>query len=215
MKKHPEVTDLTKENLMKAFWDLYRLNKIEHISIKAITDKAGYHRSTFYEYFVDIYDLLNQLEDELLTKMEEEVIQSLRAEGNDNFVQIVADLYEAQGEYLSVLLGEHGDPHLAKKVKAKMGSALMSRFGLSETEIHTSYMIEFGLSAIIATITHWYRNNKNLPSKEFVSLVRSMLMNGIFPLVRKYSNLPSDSFQQYNDPNYIDCNLGYICKRLG
>jgi AcrR family transcriptional regulator len=193
MKKHPEVMALTKENLMKAFWGLYRLKKIEHISIKAITDEAGYHRSTFYEYFVDIYDLLNQLEDELVAKMKEVVIHSLKTESNDNFVQIVADLYEAQGEYLSVLLGEHGDPHFAKKIKAKMGSALMDRFGLSETEIHTSYMIEFGLSAIIATITHWYQNNKNLPSNELVVLIRSMLMDGVFPMIQNYSTLPSNS----------------------
>jgi AcrR family transcriptional regulator len=193
MKKHPEVTALTKENLMKAFWNLYRLEKIEHISIKAITDEAGYHRSTFYEYFVDIYDLLNQLEDELIAKMKEEVIQSLKTGSNDNFVQIVANLYEAQGEYLSVLLGEHGDPHFAKKVKTKMGSALMGRFGLSETEIHTSYIMEFGLSAIMATITHWDQNNKNLPSNELVVLIRSMLMDGVFPMVQNYSTLPSNS----------------------
>ena len=193
MKKHPEVTALTRENLMQAFWSLYCRKKIDHISIKEITDKAGYHRSTFYEYFVDIYDLLNQLEDEVLAKMKAEVLQSLSIQSNNNLVQILADRYEAQGEYLRVLLGENGNPHFAKKVKAEMGSALTRRFGLPENDSHTSYIMEFGLSAIMSTITHWYQNNKNLPSNELVVLVRSMLMNGVLPMIQKYSTLPSDS----------------------
>lgn len=194
MKKQPEVTALTRENLMRAFWELYRQKKIDHISIKEITTKAGYHRSTFYEYFVDIYDLLNQLEDVLLARLREEVIHSLNIETNDNFVQILADRYDAQSEYLFVLLGDDGDPNFAKKMKAEMGPALMKRFGLTEKVIHTSYMMEFGLSAIISTITHWYQNNKNLPATEFIILVRSMLMSGVLPMIQKYSTLPADSF---------------------
>ena len=193
MKKQPEITALTRGNLMQAFWCLYCQKEIDHISVKEITDKAGYHRSTFYEYFADVYDVLNQLENELLTKMKEEVIQSLSIEINKHLVQILADHYEAQGEYLRVLLGENGDPHFARKLKAEMGSALMRRFGLPENDIHTSYILEFGLSAIMSTITHWYQRNNDLPPSDLVVLVRSMLLNGVFPMVQKYSTLPSNS----------------------
>ena len=196
MKKRPEATALTRENIMQAFWSLYCQKKIDHISIKEITDKAGYHRSTFYEYFVDIYDLLNQLEDEVLARMRAEVLQSLSIPSNSNLVQILADRYEAQGEYLRVLLGENGNPHFAKKVKAEMGVALTRRFGLPENDSHTAYIMEFGLSAIISTITHWYQNSKDLPFDELVVLIRSMLLDGVFPMLQKYSTLPSDSLLQ-------------------
>ena len=63
MKKQPEITTQTREKLIEAFWSFYCEKKIEHITIKEITDTARYHRSTFYEYFVDIYDVLNQMED--------------------------------------------------------------------------------------------------------------------------------------------------------
>jgi AcrR family transcriptional regulator len=195
MKKNPEATALTRGNLMEAFWSLYCQKKIEHISIKAITEKAGYHRSTFYEYFVDSHDLLNQLEESLLAYIQENVVNSLAVDRNGDIPQGLADLYESKGMYLSVLLGENGDPYFSQRLKAVMGSVLMKPFGLSESDPHTSYILEFGLSAIIATITYWYRNNKNLPAKELVSFIRSMLMNGIFPMVHKYSNLPSDTFR--------------------
>ena len=189
MKKNPEATALTRENLMEAFWSLYCHKKIDHISIKEITDKAGYHRSTFYEYFVDIYDLLNQLEESLLAYLKEKVSNSLVVEQNEDVLQGLANEYESKGKYLSVLLGENGDPYFSKKLKSVMRPVLMETFGMSESDIHTAYIFEFGLSAIMSTITLWYQSNKNLPSNELVVLVRSMLVNGVFPMVQKYSTL--------------------------
>ena len=190
MKKQPEVTALTRKNLTQAFWSLYCQKKIDDISIKEITDKAGYHRSTFYEYFLDIDDVLEQLEHEILREIKERALQIYNVQSNNDFIQIVTDLYVAQGDYLRVLLSENGDPRFIKKIKVELGSSWMRLFGLPENDIHTSYILEFGLSAIISTITHWYQSEKDPPSSEILILVRSMLMSGVFPMVKKYSTLP-------------------------
>ena len=188
MKKQPEITAQTRENLIQAFWSLYCEKKIEHITVKEITDKAGYHRSTFYEYFVDIHDVLNQLEDALLEYIKMNVIKYLEAGQWDDFTQKIANIYEVKGNYLSVLLGENGDPQFAQKMKTAMRPALSNALGLPENDIHTSYIFEFGLSAIIGTITHWYNNKKELPTKELARLIHSMLETGILPEIQKYSN---------------------------
>lgn len=187
MKKQPEITAQTRENLIEAFWSLYCQIKIENITIKDITTKAGYNRSTFYEYFADIYDVLNQLEDWLLEYLKVQVLNSLEGGLNDDIIQKVAEVYESKGNYLSVLLGENGDPNFARKLKAVMRPALATAFGLPENDIHVSYISEFALSAILATITHWYHNHKDIPSKEMVLLVRSMLVKGVAPEMQKYS----------------------------
>jgi AcrR family transcriptional regulator len=192
MKKNPVLTAQTRENLMQAFWSLYCQKKIDAITIQEITDTAGYNRSTFYEYFVDIYDVLDQLEESLLAYLKEEAVNLLAEEHNEDFVRGLADLYESKGKYLSVLLGENGDPHFAKKVLGVTRPVLMSTFRLSENDLHTAYILEFGLSACLATITHWYQSNKDLPSRELVGLVHSMLMNGVFPEMQKYAGKSSD-----------------------
>lgn len=189
MKKQPELTAQTRDNLLQAFWSLYCEKKIEHITIKDITTKAGYHRSTFYEYFTDIYDVLSQLEESLLEYMKESVIKSLEMGQQDDLTQRLADLYEVKGNYLSVLLGENGDPFFVNKLKSVMRPALMDAFGLSEKQVRTSYIFEFALSAIIATITHWYQSGKSISSVELVSMIRSMLMSGVWPMVRKYATV--------------------------
>ena len=48
MNKQPEITAQTKQNFVDAFWELYKKYSIEKITVKQITDKAGYNRATFY-----------------------------------------------------------------------------------------------------------------------------------------------------------------------
>jgi AcrR family transcriptional regulator len=62
---------MTKQNLIDAFWALYCEKRIEKITVKEITQKAGYNRGTFYEYFTDIYDVLNQIEESLIPTLDE------------------------------------------------------------------------------------------------------------------------------------------------
>ncbi len=187
MKKNPEATALTRLNLLQAFWDLYSQKKIESISINEITKKAGYHRSTFYEYFLDINDVLSQLEEGLITHIKEEVLKNLSVFQNEDFIEGMARLYESRGKYLSVLLGENGDPFFAEKVKIVMRPVLMETFGLQVSDTLAAYIFEFGFSAILSTITYWYKNNKDFPSKELIILIRSMLVSGVYPEIQKHN----------------------------
>ena len=188
VKKESENTAQTRENLIRAFWSLYQQKKIEHIAIKEITTKAGYHRSTFYEYFTDIYDVLNQLEDSLVEYMRERLLTALEGGLNDDFIQTVADVYESKGDYLGILFGENGDPRFSLKLKTIMRFAVTHAFGLPENELHAAYLFEFGMSAIIGTITYWYQRKEDLPSKDLARLLRSLLVRGIGPEIQKYSN---------------------------
>ena len=188
MKKQPELTAQTRENLTQAFWSLYRQQRIERITVKDITAKAGYNRSTFYEYFVDIYDVLNQLEEALLEYLKEQALNSLENGLNDDIIPKLANVFEAKGDYLGILLGENGDPYFAQKMKAILRPAVSNALGLPEKDIHAAYIFEFGLSAIIATLTHWYNNQKDIQSKELVRLIHSMIASGILPEIQKYSS---------------------------
>ena len=189
MKKQPEITAKTREKLTEAFWSFYCEKKIEHITIKEITDKAGYHRSTFYEYFVDVYDVLNQLEEALLEYLKEQVLSSLENSPNDDITQKLANVYETKGDYFGTLLGENGDPYFSQKMKDVMRPALSNAFGLPEKDIHTAYIFEFGLSGLIGTLTYWYNNQREIPSKELVKLTKSMLAEGLLPEIQKYATV--------------------------
>jgi AcrR family transcriptional regulator len=66
MKKQPQITEKTRQTFINVFCELYSQKPIEKISVQEITNKAGYNRSTFYQYFTDIYELLDFVENDLL-----------------------------------------------------------------------------------------------------------------------------------------------------
>lgn len=187
MKKQPEVTAVTRETLARAFWTHYQQKKIEHISIKEITHLAGYNRSTFYEHFPDIYAVLNYVEDTLLADMKEKVMQGLDSPDDNQALQTIADFYDSRGEYLTILLGENGDPHFVKKFKAAMKPALYAFFRLKEDDAYSAYLFEFAMSAMIGTISYWYQHKGDVSSNEIVALVRSMLSKGVLQEIRAHS----------------------------
>ncbi|MGA4463146.1 TetR/AcrR family transcriptional regulator [Bacillus bombysepticus] len=188
MKKKPELTALTRKKLMDSFWDLYCQKKIEKISIKEITDNAGYYRSTFYEYFTDIYDILEQLETELILYITESIQESLQSPHNEDIIQKIATLYEDKGEYLSVLLGNNGDPNFIQKFKKALRPALFKSFHLSENNEYTKLIFEFSISGILSSIKYWYDNKKTIPADEIVIMIRSILLNGTTKQIQKYNN---------------------------
>ena len=76
---------------MDAFWSLYRDKPIEKITVKAICEKAGCNRSTFYEYYTDSYSVLEDIEEELLDYVRRKLTEELPASLANSFPEIRLD----------------------------------------------------------------------------------------------------------------------------
>lgn len=59
----------TKKNLFDAFVSLREKKPLEKITIKELTDAAGVSKQTFYLHYRDIYDIAEQIENELIIEM--------------------------------------------------------------------------------------------------------------------------------------------------
>lgn len=59
-------SEQTKENIVNAYLDLIPTKKWDKISVKELCAKANITRGTFYQYYSDIYDLMEQIETTLL-----------------------------------------------------------------------------------------------------------------------------------------------------
>lgn len=58
----------TKNMILKAFWALYQKKEISRITVRELTETCGIHRSTFYLHYQDLYDILEQIEQHLLSQ---------------------------------------------------------------------------------------------------------------------------------------------------
>lgn len=192
MNKQPETTKQTCQNFVEAFWQLYRVKRLEKITIKEITDKAGYNRGTFYEYFTDIYAVLEHVEQELLDKLQHVMmpppysregagLSSPGAAFATPFEPLV-ELFQTYGDYFTVLLGDHGDPAFLTKIKNNFKPFLRAQFAVNlddEAELELDYTLEYTLSAMIGILSHWFSQAEKPPLEKLFRLMQELMNEGV------------------------------------
>jgi len=190
MSKQAESRNLTRENLLTAFWSLYKTKTIEKITIREITQLAGYNRGTFYDHFLDIYDALDQLQDSLLDYTEVAIEKYREGGFNQEIFEYLSNVFNDKKDYFNVFLGENRDPNFPVKMKKIIRPVFYEVWGLSEDSEEAAQIYEFAISAIIGALSHWYKSEKHLPYKQFISMTKSMIANGVFTEVQKISTRP-------------------------
>jgi len=180
MKHRETITQQTRQNIMDAFWALYREKTIDKITVKEITHKAGYNRSTFYEYFHDAYDVLDKLEETLIPKLGELPPISVISKDFGLPTDLFMDLFEHNKQYYAVLLSENGDPAFASRLKSVIKPLLMSVFTEPSMPINTTldYTFEYTLSAMIGILSYWISKPDPLPNDELYALVHQLMLEG-------------------------------------
>lgn len=175
MKKQPQLTEQTKQNLKDAFWKLYTEKPIEKISVREITELAGYNRSTFYLYYKDVYDIFSRIEDELLEKIRSVLNESL--EKNDTFdisdqMGVLLEMMQTHSHYAAVLLSDKGDPRFVSRLK-EIVLPLLNRYFIS-AEGHNAYQMslltEFYLSGLLASVSKWL-SDPQMPLDVFIDFM--------------------------------------------
>jgi AcrR family transcriptional regulator len=182
MKKQPELTTQTKQNLMEAFWQLYCKEGIEKVSVKEITAKAGYNRSTFYEYFTDVYDVLEQIENSLLPSPQD--LPPLKLDNSSATplpIDTVINIYEKNRKYFVVLLGENGDPSFQSKLKRSVKDMLKNKLvteGIGDN-FELDFTLEYILSAMIGVLSYWFSLDTIPPRDRLLELMYELTHNGV------------------------------------
>lgn len=180
MKKQPQITEQTKANLRDAFWHLYSQKPIEKISIKEVTDLAGYNRGTFYLYYKDVYDLLWKIEEELLENIAAVIRDCMKnAEVFDISQQMgmIAQLMQTHYKYSSVLFSDHGDPQFSTKFKELL-LPLLNRYILvpeALTPYQSELITEFYLAGILSVVSKWTKDPQ-IPIEEFVDFMIPIIL---------------------------------------
>lgn len=181
MKKQPEITAQTKQNLIDAFWSLYCEKRIEKITVKEITQKAGYNRGTFYEYFTDVYDVLEQIEQSLIPTLDELPPVSMPNMKLGMPLNMFLALYDQNSKYYSVLLGDKGDPAFASKLKNSTKPIIQQVFADNPNvdPVELDYILEYILSAMIGIMSYWFRKGKELPAEKLMELMNELMEKGV------------------------------------
>lgn len=104
---------LTKTMIKNAFLELLSAKNIRHISVRELCEKAQINRATFYSHYMDIYDLKEQLENQLIESLME-VFRGVMEKNKDNLLSseifaTVFALLRDNSELCTILLNGGGE----------------------------------------------------------------------------------------------------------
>ncbi|MCD7715526.1 MAG: TetR/AcrR family transcriptional regulator [Lachnospiraceae bacterium] len=191
MKKQSETTKRTRRIFIDAFWALVKEKPISKIAVNELTRRTSYNRGTFYEYFIDIDDLVANAEADLLDELKQTIRQvmpesdsgntvhqmaSERADSLKNLFQIV---FNAMNEKIYLLLGPNGDSAFFPKVKSELLPLVEDYLPLPADSPYFDYLLDYINSAMFSILQLWNERGKDLPAEEVSTLMQNLVLRGL------------------------------------
>lgn len=181
----------TKESIIRAVFETMVLEKkpVGKITVREICEKADINRSTFYAHFLDVYDVMEQVENRMAQGLTESFLRKLE-EGKGLKTCFIA-LFEYVREYQGFYAIYFNETHRAGVIgiawdllRDRVKNLSYRDFGY-ENEEEMKYHGEFFISGLTAMLRHWVsRKCAESPEEMFAMLVRQHSMQYSLSLIQ-------------------------------
>lgn len=162
--KHNQRSRATIQRIQDQFILLLKENHISKISIKELCLGAEINRSTFYTHYMDIYDLLKQLEGDMAKQM----LDSFRNEENSGylslkdgyFFQLFTFIFEHKDFYQAYLSANTGNYFITfPSLNPIENTASVIEAAGIITKQEKEYRMVFFIAGLNAIIRAWLKND--------------------------------------------------------
>ena len=121
----------TKAQLREGLARLMLQKSIKEITVKELVDEVDINRSTFYLHYTDIYQMLQQIEEDALEEitqvMQNYTIDSNNTEGAFYFIVQFFNILDSNKELCLALLGPHGDMAFVERIEKLIAGTFLSQ----------------------------------------------------------------------------------------
>ncbi|MDD3350434.1 MAG: TetR-like C-terminal domain-containing protein [Eubacteriales bacterium] len=184
-KKDDRRVRRTKKLLKDALAELLLQKNLNEITIKEIVELADINRGTFYLHYRDIYDMMTQIEAEMLRELEEIADRFPYPKLIDSPKPYICEVFQYVSEnqqFCRMLLGPYGDmafvEKLKKLVEKRCFSSLMEAFP-KNAQINYQYFATYAVSGCLGLIQVWLENGMEISAQEISDVAERLIQNGM------------------------------------
>lgn len=191
-------TTKTQRKIQEALLELMKTKKFEVITISDITSLIDINRSTFYRHYLDKYDVLEKIEDNILieiTDFHNKFINNLSNKNIDitfeisDYINVDNNFFNIFEKHLSsmhILMGENGSITFQNKLKNTMLNVFKRTYSLASinlNKIEKDLLFNFQSASFISIINYW-TEHPELTVKELFPFYNRIISNGIVNFVK-------------------------------
>jgi AcrR family transcriptional regulator len=183
----------TKKMIRNALSELIEEKGFNDISITDLTTKADINRGTFYLHYSDKYDLLEQIENEVINELYENIKAVSDTNMSNNYsldkpLPFLLKIFEYLKEnaiFVKAILGPKGDPLFHCKLKKLIETnlfenKLIKTFKKENMLIPEEYYVSYILSAHLGVIQQWLESGMEKSPNDMVLILSKLFMLGPF-----------------------------------
>lgn len=173
----------TKERIKKAFIKLYKENRIEKITISQLTKEAKVYRGTFYYYYTDIYDLLEQIEEKFFKEVIEDVlgvIEGILVGDIEKRAVEITEHFKKYEEIMTLFFVDKPNTTLIKRLKEAAKCKVLMKLGIDNNNLSNEdkYILEYIASAQVGIITKWIENKRDINAVDLAKIIKKVNLFG-------------------------------------
>ncbi|GEN57698.1 TetR family transcriptional regulator [Halolactibacillus alkaliphilus] len=172
---------MTKLLLQEALVELLLTKHISKISVTHLCQTADIHRSTFYTHYTDPYDLLHQIQTDVVNNIRHYMAQQTTDERSPVSKQKLIPLLEygkKNADLISVLLSDHCDDVLENEIMRFVNLISLSHLNKVDDAMK-DYVILFGVSGSMAMIKKWLQESTKVSAETLADLIIQLTEKGV------------------------------------
>ena len=175
--------------LKDALVEAMQTEHISNISVKSLCAAADVNRSTFYAHFSDQYDLLDNIEQEVLHNIREHLkkqdFQDMRPISSQVLNRILEYVKE-NANVFKALLSDNCDSGIRKELLNITEIFPFDQFGKVD-ERTKEYILIFGINGCVSILQKWLHDKMPEPTTKISELIMQMLYHGAVSLGKTFS----------------------------
>lgn len=175
----------TRESLVSALIELLQTKNIHEVSVRELADAADINRGTFYLHYKDPFDMLQQLQNEVLHTLKALLHAHPANEIKDDPLVVLIALYGYVAEspdLVRLLLGENGNLSFYHSLNSVVRECCINNwmeiFEKKEAKTY-DYFCSFIVSGCIRLVSEWLDHGMMESPEEMAVLSRDIIRDGI------------------------------------
>lgn len=174
----------SKRAIKKAFLTILSTKDINDITIKNIADVADVDRKTVYNYYNGTYEILNEIENEMVNTINE-TVKSINIEGNIGSHELIfkkiSEVVTSNMEFYNILMKLSYDSQLIKKlitVFSEYSKKIIAQYKLPEGLTVENASI-FITSGILNVYHRWFNSDRTVSFEEVSSQLATLVASSL------------------------------------
>lgn len=182
----------TKKALRDALLSLLEKKPITEISVTELTTLADVNRATFYFYYTDLLDMLQQIQNEAYQSFKEVISESTPSittiEGFTDYAESLLTYCKEHETLVKFIIKNDTNNQLYKQIQTLMLNNIPNSKEVFDVNNPARYSTNYILNAMVGIMIDWMDEGMKIPPHELAEFCAHIYLNGSYKTKQLYGH---------------------------